>query len=134
MLYSCFPLAICFIHGSICRSIPFLIPLPQPSSSPPPCVHTSILYSYVSIPSLKIGSSVPYVQMTCPLTCPTLLCSKHFLTSWSCEMVQAHLVFSLRQPLNQSFLQRALVSFIGKWHLETVLYTFLKFHCISRPS
>ena len=46
-------------------------------------VHTSILYSHVSIPSLQIGSSVPYVQVgSCDtLTCPTLLCSKHCLTS-----------------------------------------------------
>ena len=57
VLYSRFPLAIYFIHGSVYMSIPIsqftLPPLPL-------CVHMSILYVCVSIPALKISSSLPF--------------------------------------------------------------------------
>ena len=60
VLYSTFPLAIYFIHDRVYMSMLLsqFIP-PSPSS----CVHMSILYICVSIPALKILSSVPSFQI-----------------------------------------------------------------------
>ena len=55
-LYSRFPPAICFIHGSVYMSILISQFIPHPPS--PCCVQTSVLYVCVSIPALQIGSSV----------------------------------------------------------------------------
>lgn len=38
-------------------------------------------------------------------------------------VAQAHLVFFLHQPGNQSFLQVALLPFIGEWYLEAKILT-----------
>ena len=54
-LYSSFSLAICFAHGSVYMSILISQLIP---SSPPSCVHVSVLYICVSIPALERGSSV----------------------------------------------------------------------------
>lgn len=37
-------------------------------------------------------------------------------------VAQAHLVFFLHQPGNQSFLQVALLPFIGEWYLEAKIW------------
>ena len=47
--------AIYFIHGSLYISIAHFIPCALPH------VHMSVLYACISIPTLQIGSSVPFV-------------------------------------------------------------------------
>jgi len=59
VLYSGFPLAICFAHGSVYMSI-LIFQFISFTSPCPLCVQTSILYIYNSIHSLQIGSSVPF--------------------------------------------------------------------------
>ena len=56
--HSSFPLAICFIRGSVYMSILFSPFVPPPPLLPQPCVHTSILCVCICIPALEIGSSV----------------------------------------------------------------------------
>ena len=41
---------------------------------------------------------------------------------WHNTVAQAHLVFSLHQPGNQSLLQVALLPFIGEWYLEAKIW------------
>ena len=55
-LYSCFPLAIRFTHGTCIYGNATLSI--HPTLSLLPCVHKPILYACVSIPALQIGSSV----------------------------------------------------------------------------
>ena len=57
VFYSRFSLAIYFTHGSIYTSILFSQFFPL---SPSPHVHMPILYISISIPALKIGSSVHF--------------------------------------------------------------------------
>lgn len=45
---------------------------------------------------------------------------KPFLTFWYNQMFSAHLLLSLPQPWNQSFLQGALLAFHGKWYPGTM--------------
>lgn len=61
-------------------------------------------------------------SMEAPLKWP--LCLSDMLLSFIKQVfayfpIQAHLVLSLPQLWSQPFLQEALVSFIGEWHLET---------------
>ena len=61
MLYNGFPLAIYFIRGSVFMSNSISkITTPYP---PPSCVHTSIFYVCISIPTLELGSSVPFSRL-----------------------------------------------------------------------
>ena len=75
VLYSNFSPPICFTHFSIyllmlldthtdlkcvCSKVDYFVPL-CPS---PQCVHKFILYICIFIPSLKIGSSVPFFQIS----------------------------------------------------------------------
>ena len=56
VLCSCFPLANYFTFGSIYMSMLLSLRLSFPL---PPCVLKSILYIYIFIPALQLGSSVP---------------------------------------------------------------------------
>ena len=56
VLYSSFPLAICFTHGK-CVYMSMLLSQFIPPFPPHCCVHESILYLCISIPALQIGSS-----------------------------------------------------------------------------
>ena len=61
VLYINFPiyqLASYFIHDSVCISV-----LLSQFVPPSPCVHKSVLYICVFIPSLQMGSSVPFFQI-----------------------------------------------------------------------
>ena len=57
VLCSCFPLAIYLTFGSVYMSMLLLL---RPSFPLPPRVLKSILYVYVFIPALPLGSSVPF--------------------------------------------------------------------------
>lgn len=75
-----------------------------------------IWYSYYSSCCLNYSIRSSFTLAPVPLWhAPTLLCFEHFLVSWNHEILQATHVFSPHQP----FLQRVLISFIGKWCLET---------------
>lgn len=68
------------------------------------------------IPDVPNGSSCKLAPMSfwhTPIIYSALPC---FLES---QDIQAHLVRSLPQLWNQSFLQETVVSFIAEWHLET---------------
>lgn len=43
---------------------------------------------------------------------------EHFLIFWHQEMLHAHFVYFLSQPLNQQLLQEILVPFIGQWYYK----------------
>ena len=60
VLHSRLPLAICFARGSVYTSV--LLSQFIPPSPPLRCVYISTLYLHVSIPSLKIGPSVPFLR------------------------------------------------------------------------
>ena len=57
VLCCCFPLANCFTFGSVYMSM--LLSL-CPSFPLPPHVLKSVLYVYIFIPALQLGSSVPF--------------------------------------------------------------------------
>ena len=77
MLYSRFPPAIYFTHGSVYMSIPVSQFIPPPL--PPHRVHTSVLYVCVSIPALQIG----IFQSNLASEFQFLIQSKHFTLSLS---------------------------------------------------
>jgi len=60
MLYSNFPQALCFTHGSVYMSE--LLPV-RPALSFPICVRKSVPCVCVSIPALEMGSSAPLFYM-----------------------------------------------------------------------
>ena len=59
-VYSRFPLAICFTQGSVYMSMTLFQFIPPSPSSSTPHIHKLVLYIYISILALQIGSSVPF--------------------------------------------------------------------------
>ena len=56
--------------------------------------------------------------LLCPFDTPPPF-FEDFFNFWCNVVFQVHFVLSLHQLENQSFLQEALVPFIGEWYLET---------------
>lgn len=55
---------------------------------------------------------------------------QYFLAFWSYKLLQDHLIFSLSQPQNQSYLHETLVSFIKEQKFESKIWVlYVHTHC-----
>ena len=88
VLYSNFPLAICFTYGNVCFDATFSI---HPTLSFPCCAHKSVPYVCISILALKICCSVSFSRF-CLILCDPMGCiTPDFLVHHQLpELVQTH--------------------------------------------
>ena len=83
-----FPPADYFTFGSVCMSV--LLSL-QPSFPLSPCVLKSILYNYIFIPALQLGSSVPFFFLDSIYMCQHTVFVFLFLTYFTLyDRLQVH--------------------------------------------